>query len=389
VVLGQKERKKRFLAIDGSARALAVVRGHLLREAVRSGHSVTACAALDTSMHDIQVSDLEKRYQEMGVNFTELCMERQGLNPLKEMNALFQLWKLMKMLRPDIVLSYSIKSSLYGSLAARLAGIRESYSAITGLGYLFSPGQGKERLTKAVAKKLLGMALRTNEKVFFQNADDRDLFLSLGLLRSKEDSVIVNGSGIDLDYFQEKPLPDGDVTFLMIGRIQHDKGVREYVRAAEILKDSFPYARFQLLGPFDDHPTAIAAEEVKEWQKEGSVEFLGGTPDVRPFLARCHVFVLPSYREGTPRSTLEAMSVGRAVVTTDVPGCRETVLQGENGFLVPARNAEALAMAMRKFLESPELIPKMGKKSRELAQTKYDVHKVVSTMMDAMGLDRG
>jgi glycosyltransferase involved in cell wall biosynthesis len=153
-----------------------------------------------------------------------------------------------------------------------------------------------------------------------------------------------------------------------------------------MIKAEYPEAKFQLLGPFDDHPSAISKSEIESWQLEGDVEFLGGTPDVRPFLGNCHVFVLPSYREGTPRTTLEAMSIGRPVVTTDVPGCRETVIDGTNGFLVPPGDAQSLAHAMKRFLESPELIPDMGMKSREIAENKYDVNKVVAVMMDAMGL---
>lgn len=378
--------RKRFLAIDGSARSLWRTRGALLKAAVQAGHEVIACAAMDTSMVDIQVSNLTDKYKAMGVQFHELHMQRQGKNPLREVYTLWELWRLMLRLRPDVVLSYSIKSVLYGSLAARLAEVTHYYSAITGLGYLFVSNSGRKNLFRKAIHRLLRVALMGNRQVFFQNPDDRDLFLHLGLLRDRNQAVIVNGSGVDLERFSEVPLPNGPITFLMIARVQYHKGVVEYVQAARILKRSYPDIRFQLLGPFDDHPSAISKSEFQELIQDGVVEFLGGTPDVRPFIAQCHVYVLPSYREGMPLSALEAMAMGRPVVTTDVPGCREIVVNGDNGFLVMAKDSVGLAEAMRRFLENPVLVSQMGKRSRQIVEVKYDVKKVVDTMMVTMAL---
>ena len=378
--------RRRLLVVDGSARFLLTVRGPVLKAAVQAGHEVTACAAMDTSMPDVQIDDLRGKYRAMGVTFHELAMRRQGTNPLGDLRTLVQLWGLMRRLRPDVVLSYSIKSSLYGSLAARLARIPESYSAITGLGYLFSSDSGKLGFAKRLIQRLLGIALAGNKRVFFQNPDDRDLFLHLRLLRNRDRSVIVNGSGVNLERFAEAPFPGDPTTFLMVARLQYHKGVVEYVQAARMLKSRYPEIRLQLLGPLDDHPSAIPRSTVEGWRQEGSVEFLGGTPDVRPFLERCHVYVLPSYREGTPLSALEAMATGRPVVTTDVPGCRETVVAGLNGLLVPVKDAEALAEAMERFLRDPGLVAPMGKQSRRIAEEKYDVNKVVAVMMRAMNL---
>lgn len=376
---------KRFIAVDGSARALLLVRGHLLRAVMRAGHEVIACAAIDTSAHDIQVDNLEAKYQANGIRLYKLDMQRQGMNPLADLRVFIQLWRLMRQLHPDVVLSYSAKSSLYGSVAARLAGVPNIYSAITGLGYLFTDDMSKQYV-KAIVQRLWGVALALNTQVFFQNPDDRDLFLKAGLLRKKEFSLIVNGSGVDLNYFVQTPLPSGPITFLMVARVQYQKGVIEYLQAARILKNQYPQIKFQLLGPSDDHPSTISSTELDKWRQDGTIEFLGGTPDVRPFLERCHVFVLPSYREGAPRSTLEAMAVGRPIVTTDVPGCRETVVDGDNGFLVPVKNPAALAEAMKHFLEAPNLIASMGRRSRQIAEEKYDVNKVVAVMMRAMNL---
>jgi len=377
---------KRLLAVDGSARFLLTVRGPVLKAAVQMGHEVIACAAMDTSMPDVQIDDLEAQYRAMGIKFHELAMQRQGVNPVSDLRTMIDLWRLMRRLRPDVVLSYSMKSSLYGSLAARLAQVPDSYSAITGLGYLFSSDSGKQHLIRGLVQPLLRIALAGNTRVFFQNPDDRDLFLRLGLLYDKNRSVVVNGSGVDLERFAQAPLPAGPITFLMVARVQYHKGVVEYVQAARILRNQYPEARFQLLGPFDDHPSSVARSDSEKWQQEGTVEFLGGKPDVRPFLERCHVYVLPSYREGTPLSALEAMAIGRPVVTTDVPGCREVVDDGKNGFLVPVKNPTALAEGMKRFLEAPELIAQMGQRSRQIAEDKYDVNQVVAIMMRTMNL---
>lgn len=357
-----------------------------MRAAAEAGHEVVACGPIDRSAPDIEIHGLDGRYRAMGVAFRELPMERQGTNPVSDVVALFRLCRLMQEVRPDVVLSYSAKSSLYGSIAARLTGVPRSYSVITGLGYLFNTDSGERRLVRAAATRLLGIALSGNNRVFFQNPDDRDLFLKLRLLKDGRRTVVVNGSGVDLERHPEAPFPAYPLTFLMVARLQYHKGVAEYLQAASILKKRYPGARFQLLGPLDDHPSAVRRDELEKWRREGIVEFLGGTPDIRPFLERCHVFVLPSYREGTSRSALEAMATGRPVVTTDVPGCRETVIDGENGFLVRVKDSASLADGMRKFVESPGLIETMGKRSRRIAEEKYDVVDVVGAMMRAMNL---
>ena len=382
----EQGRGKKILAVDGSARALVLVRAPLLKAAVDSGHTVWAIAARDANMQDIQVGDLEDRFQSQGIRFRDWKLDRQGMNPWSDLLAFLQLLRMLRELRPDTVLSYSMKSCIYGSLAARLCRVPETYSVITGLGYLFSGENGRTSIAQVAGRMLMRLSLSGNRKVFFQNPDDRDHFMKLGILKNSDKAVIVNGSGIDTDYFSKAPIPNGPLTFLMVARVQIHKGVREYVEAARILKNRYPSARFQLLGPFDDHPSAVSRGEIREWQKEGVVEILGGTSDVHPYYAGCHVFVLPSYREGTPRSTLEAMSTGRPVVTTDVPGCRETVEDGRNGFLVEVKNPVDLAAGMEKFIRSPSLVPWMGERSRKIAEEKYDVRKVVAVMMEAMGL---
>jgi glycosyltransferase involved in cell wall biosynthesis len=198
--------------------------------------------------------------------------------------------------------------------------------------------------------------------------------------------VVVNGSGVDLDKFVFiSPLKVKPV-FLLIARLIGDKGIREFVQAAQLIQRSYPDCRFLLVGGLDSNPDAISQIELDDWIHNGMVEYLGRLDDVRPAIARASVYVLPSYREGTPRSVLEAMAMGRAIITTDAPGCRETVIDGENGFLVPVKSVDALVDAMTRFIEDPDLAVRMGKRSREIAEEKYDVHKVNAVMLKEMGI---
>jgi glycosyltransferase involved in cell wall biosynthesis len=196
----------------------------------------------------------------------------------------------------------------------------------------------------------------------------------------------VNGSGVDLDFFGVKPLPKAPSIFLLVARLLRDKGIAEYVDAARLLKGKYPTARFHLVGPLDPNPAAISRAQIDNWSREGVIDYFGSTTDVRPYIAGATVYVLPSYREGTPRSVLEAMSMGRPVVTTDVPGCRETVRHQYNGFLVPPRNSTALADAMKRFMNNPELAAAMGRNSRAIAEQKYDVRKVNAEILRHIGL---
>jgi glycosyltransferase involved in cell wall biosynthesis len=198
--------------------------------------------------------------------------------------------------------------------------------------------------------------------------------------------AVVNGSGIDLRAFRPAPLPPGPQQFLLIARMLSAKGIREYVSAAERIRKDRPDVRFHLVGGIDSNPDAIPAAEVQQWNAAGDVVWHGEVGDVRPHLAACHVYVLPSYREGTPRSVLEAMAMARPIITTDAPGCRETVVEGENGFLVPTHTVAPLIEAMRKFIDRPELVTAMGRRSREIAESKFDVDEINAHMLREMEL---
>jgi len=307
------------------------------------------------------------------------------VNPLNDLFLIKEIYSLHREEKADYLLSYTVKPVVYGSIAARLAGNKNIYSIITGLGYAFTEHSLRQRMIRGMLLFLYRLALPWNCKVFFQNPDDLELFVSKGLAK-QDQAVLVNGSGVDIHYFNERPLPVGIVHFLLIARLLAEKGIREYVEAARRLHKKYPSVCFLLVGPVDPNPGGIRIEEVHAWHDEGVIEYRGAVDDVRPIIEQAGVYVLPSYREGTPRTVLEAMAMGRPVITTDVPGCRETVVDGENGFLVPPKNVGALADAMEKFLQQPALIPQMGKAARRLAEEKYDAHKVNREILKAMGL---
>jgi glycosyltransferase involved in cell wall biosynthesis len=266
-----------------------------------------------------------------------------------------------------------------------LTGIPKHFSMITGLGHVFTGRNWKARTLVPLVRSMYRLALRSNDRLFFQNPDDRALFERLKLIRRPDQAVLINGSGIDLEAFRPARLPP-TVSFLLLARLYAEKGIHEYVEAARTLKARYPGTVFRVAGRIDNHPTAISERELQSWVKEGVIEHLGWLDDVRPAIAASSVYVLPSYREGTPFSVLEAMAMGRPIVTTDVPGCRETVQDGMNGYLVPARNVPALVAALERLIVQPGLIAAMGQESRRIAVEKYDVHKVNAVILEGMGL---
>lgn len=323
----------------------------------------------------------------------EVPMQRTGTNPASDLKTLLSMYALIKKIKPDCVLSYTIKPVIYGTLAAWLAKVPNRYALITGLGYAFQNVEthSKRSIFQKLVHALYQQALSRSHKAFFQNPDDLKLFQDLTLLKSQISSVVVNGSGVNVTDFNILPLPTNEqqqakISFLLIARLLIDKGVREYALAAEIIKQKHPNVEFNLVGWIDENPSAITQQELDQWVTKKTVKYWGKLADVRPAIAESSVYVLPSYREGTPRTVLEAMAMGRAIITTDAPGCRETVVDGDNGFLVEVKSVESLVEAMQKFIHHPELIEKMGNRSREIALHKYDVHQVNTHMMQEMGL---
>lgn len=359
-------------------RSLVNFRRALLDDLVKAGAEVVACAP-ETDAATITQLDA------MGVRFERIPMARASTNPVSDLKTLGALVSLFRRERPDIVLAYTQKPIIYGGLAARIAGAPRFFAMQSGLGFTFS-----EENTNAGLRGLVSLLYRAGVKcadaVFVFNADDEAEMRRHGIITDQR-VVRVPGSGVDTADYPPSPPPPGATVFLVVARLMRDKGHYEFVEAARRLKARWPDARFQILGPFDANPASIRAEDLDTWRKEGVVEYLGETADVRPFLAASSVFVLPSYhREGLPRSILEAMSTGRAIVTTDMPGCRETVERGVNGFIVPPKNANALGDAMEEFLKDPSLIQSMGAASRARTLAKFDVRIVNDILLRTMGL---
>lgn len=362
------------------ARSLVDFRGPLVKALLASGCEVHAIAP--GLRKDVNTCQTLKSW---GVIVHDIPMQRTGINPLRDINTLISFYQILRNIKPDAILGYTVKPVIYGSIAARLARVPKRFALITGLGYAFTgEARGKRGLVNLLVRCLYRQALKRAEMVFFQNPDDQVLFRKLAIIDSMTPSKVINGSGIDTVNFPETPLPDNKAHFLLIARLLGDKGVREYVMAAARIRIHFPKCRFSLVGSIDLNPDSITREELNRWIKEEHIQYLGRLDDVRPAITEASVYVLPSYREGTPRTVLEAMSMGRAVITSDAPGCRETVLDGVNGFLVPVKSVDALVSAMKKFILEPELATKMGKASRQIAVKKYDVHKVNQVMLDAM-----
>ena len=362
--------------------SLVNFRLELLRSMVRQGFDVYALAPdNDTATIARLAAD--------GIGFIRIPMARTATSPVADLITLMALRRAFLRIRPDIVLPYTIKPIIYGGLAARLAGVPRRFAMVTGLGYIFID---RARSLHSVALRWLSVqlyrvALRGVERVFVYNEADA-AELRIHAIVSADVVMQVPGSGVDTAHFAASPPPDGPPVFLTVARLLRDKGVAEYAEAARILHARYPNVRFKLLGPFDSNPAAISRVEVDTWVAAGAIEYLGETGDVRPYLAGCSVFVSPSYREGMSRTILEAMATGRAVVTSDAPGCAEPVEDGVTGFVAPVKDASALAATMEKFITNPALIREMGVQARRRVEALYEVHSVNRALLAGMQLDK-
>ena len=333
---------------------------------------------------------LKARVEALGATPVEYGIDRASISIRRDPAAFWELYRILKRLKPDATLGYFIKSVIYGSLAAALAAVPHRFAAVEGLGSHFrGPEKAglRRRLFQAFLRLLFRMAFAVSQRVFFLNPDDRAAFVDSGAI-DPDKAEITGAIGLDLAHFAAAPVSETDVpVFLYIGRLLREKGIYELVESARILRDAGVEARIVMLGGGDVNPSAIPQSEVEAWVAEGLVEWPGEVADVRPWLAEATAFVLPSYHEGFPRSTQEAMAVGRAVITTDVPGCRETVIEGVNGFMVPVRDPKALADAMLRFVREPALAAAMGRESRAIAEARFDVHEANRRLLKGMGIE--
>jgi glycosyltransferase involved in cell wall biosynthesis len=362
-----------IMVASNSAWNIANFRGRLTKDLLAGGYDVVAVAPADGH---------EEKIREMGAEFRPIRLNGSGLSVLADLRLFIDYLRLIRQLRPDAFLGFTVKPNIYGSLAAGLLGVR-TINNISGLGTAFIRGGLLGRLVAWLYR----ISLRQSATVFFQNPADLRLFLDKGLVR-EDQSALIPGSGVDLTRFSpaEPKEESSPFRFLLVARLLWDKGLGEYVAAARRLRAERPDVRFHILGfAGADNRSAVPIEEVERWRGEENVEYLGETDDVRPFIAQADCMVLPSYREGLPRSLLEGSAMAKPMIATDVPGCRDLVADGETGFLCEPRSAEALAVAMAKMLDLPaDQRLAMGRRARAKAEAEYDEALVSKAYFDAL-----
>lgn len=371
---------KSVALLGGDPGYLRRFRMPLVRELRRRGYDVTAIAAGGDAL-------LEEELDAVGAGFRSYQLDRGSVDVRSEGPTMVELLRILIEERPDYLISYTPKLITYSSLLARLIGIPRRGGIFSGLGTAFvDNGTTKRRVLRNMVTAALRVGLPGTEALVFMNPNDRDDLGAFGVIPSRTRKVVVGGSGVSLEEFPKTPVPVSP-RFLLIGRMIGEKGVREFMAAATALRAKGVNATFELLGPIDlTHPEAVAAAELEAWGEQEGCAFLGKTSDVRPYLQRASVFVLPSYREGLPRSGLEALATGRAVICSDVPGCRELVGPEGNALLVPARETEGLQAAMELLANDPERVRRMGEAGRRYCETRFAVDIVVNETLAGLGL---
>lgn len=356
----------------------------LIKELISKGHEVYAFA------HDY--SNDEKQYlKSIGVEPIDYKLLRTSLNIFSDLKMMFQLRNQLKSIQPDIVLSYFVKPVIFGTLAARLAKVPNSITLLEGLGHVHTPHKNGYGLKKRALQIFLGLlftlSFKFASKLIFLNEDDPKS-LSNSTRFSSAKVEILGGIGLELsDYPYSKPDLSKPIRFIFVGRLLAEKGINELLKATKLVKEKYDNVELVILGGLDKaNPASLTQNDIDSFSKQELVIYPGQVTNVSQWLKDSHIFVLPSYREGLPRSTQEAMAIGRPILTTDVPGCRETVIDGKNGFLVPAFSVEKLAEKMIWFIENPEQISPMGRASRNIAEEKFSAHEVNAKMLEIMGL---
>lgn len=345
-----------------------------------------AIAARDTG-YDVHIATpqgkSEKAFNEPGLIFHAIHLSRKGKNPLQEAKTLLSIYRLLRQVKPDLVHLVTIKPILYGGLMARLIKVPAVIAAVSGLGAVFTAEGFAANFLQAGIKKLYSLALKhPNLKVIFQNEDDRDFLISQTSFSAPQ-AVLIRGSGVDINQYQPVPERGDKIVVMMVARLLKDKGVLEFINAAKIIKSSGIQAQFVLVGESDhNNPAFIEDKLIAQWQAEGTVELLGFREDITELMAQANIIVLPSYREGLPKVLVEAAACGRAIVTTDVPGCRDAIKPNETGLLVPVKDAKALSIAIEQLIKNPEQRKQFGKAGRKLAENEFAIEHIVAAHLD-------
>lgn len=367
----------KILVLCAHTESLFWFRMPMMRAFCNAGHTVYAVGNLPEA-------EWASEFSAAGIVYRQIPVSRNGMNPFADLQMLRATEKLLRELKPDKIFAYQAKPIVYGAMAAKRCGITEFYPLIAGLGSIFRGEGTKARLLRKVLSVQYKMACRYAPAVLLQNPDDRDELVRIGVL-DPEKARLIHGSGVDVERFSVMPLPEKPGV-LFVGRLIKDKGIVEYLDACRAVKAAYPEARCMLVGPFDSNPSALQPADLDAYTSDGTVEYFGEQADVRPFLEKASVFVLPSYHEGTPKCVLEAMACGRAIITTDAPGCRETVRDGVNGYLVPVKDAAAVAEKTLALLRDPAGCAAFGAQSRRIAEEVFDVNKVNTDIMKIMDI---
>ncbi len=373
----------KILVLSCQTESLVTFRLDMMKAFVEAGCEVIAVG------HDPS-EKWKEFFATVGVLYKSVPVNRTGMDFFEDRRTLKAYKELLEETRPDKVFAYQTKAVIYGGLAVKAYGKCEFYPLIAGLGYAFSGQDIKRAAARSYILSGYRKALKNADMVLFHNEDDREALIKRGTVK-RQKSMVVNGSGVDVELFKPREKAEkkqtGATCFIMVARIIKDKGIIEFLEASRTLRKSGFDVKCSLVGGFDTNPSSMKLKDIEPYIQEGSVTYLGETKNVAELLRENDVFVLPSYHEGRPRAALEAMATGLAVITTDVPGCRDCIENGANGILVEPRNPETLANAMKKLAAEPELVKTMGKASRRIAEEKYDVGKVNREIMEIMGID--
>lgn len=366
---------KKFILISPKNRSAYNFRGDLIKDIQAKGYNVVVTGPNSEGVDKIEA---------LGAKFVEVPVDKNGTNPFADITYCLKLRKIMKAEKADAILGYTIKPVIYGSIAGWLAGVKNRTAMVTGAGYLFASNSFKARVIRLVSFMLYRVGLGAAQKVIFQNVDDLNEFVANGLVK-REKCHVVNGSGVNMSKYTPAPYPEKPA-FFFLGRLVHSKGGLDFAKAAKIVKNLHPEARFMILGKLEKNlPDAILPEEMMPYVDDGTIELFPETDDIPKYYAMTSVFVLPTaYREGTPRVILEAMASARAIITTNTPGCKETVVEGENGFFTAIHNPEELAEKMNFFIEHPEKVSEFGQKSYDICKNKYEVSITNRRMLEIM-----
>ena len=371
----------KVLVFSNRASNLIGFRYELLKSLVKSGIEVCTVAPPD-------IKSISEKMSEIGVRYIPLDYSKSSINPFKELGVIFSIMSIIKREAPDVMFSFMTKPVIYGSIAAKLCGVKHIQSMIEGLGYMFVGRTRKQRILKYVALILYWIALKCTDRVYFLNNDDKQYFEKYIVSPKKTKRIF--GIGINLEKFSPFKQNKDNLMFLFVGRLLIDKGVKEFIEAAKIVSAKYTQARFVIVGGADENPASLSSEEIAEYSKITAIKFVGVQSDVRPYLMECSALVLPSgYREGMPMSLMEAMASSRAVIATDVPGCRDLiirkspndtlangVLEGKNGYMIEKGNVQAITKAMIDLIENPHKIEAMGKEGRKFAEQFFDCNKI-------------